>query len=38
MVYFVFYEEGWNIREREILKGGTSPTGSSQDDTERSRG
>jgi len=38
MTDFVFYEEGWNIREREILQGGTSPTGSSQDATKRPRG
>jgi hypothetical protein len=37
MAEFVFYEEGWNIREREIHEGGVISTGSSSYDTEGSR-
>ena len=33
MKEFIFFEDSWNIHE-----GGTSPTGTSSDDTEGSRG
>ena len=31
---FVFYEEGWNIREREVHEGGASTAVSSSHGTE----
>lgn len=35
MTDYIYYEEQWNIREREIQQGGISPTSSSADDTKR---
>jgi len=32
---FIYYEDGWNIREGAVQQGGASPTGSSAYDSKR---